>query len=134
MFELSEATLFPDDFRTARPPRPLYCHQEFLDKLEARRNEPTGKRAALLMRRMAVDIARLHYKGANGRTAGGAGRGWAGDRDFISMRGGRRRERRRSRRAAGSARRRKRSSCATSGTTTIMRLSRRAMPTKIICR
>jgi hypothetical protein len=71
MFHLSEATLLPHDFRTARPPRPLYCHQEFLDKLEARRNEPTGKRAALLMQRMAVDIARLHYKGASG-----ANRGW----------------------------------------------------------
>jgi hypothetical protein len=68
---LSEATLFPHEFHTARPPRPLYCHQEFLDKLEARRNEPTGKRAALLMQRMAVDIARLHYKGASG-----ANRGW----------------------------------------------------------
>jgi hypothetical protein len=71
MFHLSEATLFPHDFQTARPPRPLYCHQEFLDKLEARRNEPAGKRAALLMQRMAVDIARLHYKGSNG-----ANRGW----------------------------------------------------------
>jgi hypothetical protein len=71
MIHLSAGTLFPHDFHTARPPRPLYCHQEFLDKLEARRNEPTGKRAALLMQRMAVDIARLHYKGASG-----ANRGW----------------------------------------------------------
>jgi hypothetical protein len=70
MFDLNEATLFPHDFRTARPSRPLYCHQEFLDKLEARRNEPTGKRAALLMQRMAVDIARLHYKSANGENRG----------------------------------------------------------------
>ena len=71
IIHLSEANLFPHEFHTARPPRPIYCHQEFLDKLEARRNEPTGKRAALLMQRMAVDIARLHYKGASG-----ANRGW----------------------------------------------------------
>jgi hypothetical protein len=71
IIHLNEATLFPHEFHTSRPPRSIYCHQEFLDKLEARRNEPTGKRAALLMQRMAVDIARLHYKGANG-----ANRGW----------------------------------------------------------
>lgn len=68
---MSSPTLFDHEFRTARPPRPLYCHQEFLDKLESRRNEPAGKRAALLMQRMAVDIARLHYKGASG-----VNRGW----------------------------------------------------------
>src|SRR6185437_1535706 len=62
--------LFSHDFRTARPPRLLLCHQEFLDKLEARRNEPTGKRAALLMQRMAVDISRLHYKGTSGENRG----------------------------------------------------------------
>jgi hypothetical protein len=71
MGRLSEATLFPHEFRTARPPRPLFCHQEFLIKLEARRNEPAGKRAGLLMQRMAVDIARLHYKSTSG-----VNRGW----------------------------------------------------------
>ena len=71
MGRLSEDTLFPHEFRTARPPRPLYCHQEFLEKLEARRNDPTGKRAGLLMQRMAVDIARLYYKSTSG-----ANRGW----------------------------------------------------------
>ena len=49
----------------------VYCHQEFLDKLAARRNEPIGKRAALVMQRMAVDISRLHYKGTSG-----VNRGW----------------------------------------------------------
>jgi hypothetical protein len=49
----------------------VYCHQEFLDKLAARRNEPVGKRAALIMQRMSVDIARLHYKGTSG-----VNRGW----------------------------------------------------------
>jgi hypothetical protein len=49
----------------------VYCHQEFLDKLAARRHEPVGKRAALVMQRMAVDISRLHYKGTSG-----VNRGW----------------------------------------------------------
>jgi tetratricopeptide (TPR) repeat protein len=49
----------------------VYCHQEFLDKLAARRSEPLGKRAALVMQRMAVDISRLHYKGTSG-----VNRGW----------------------------------------------------------
>lgn len=49
----------------------MYCHQEFLDKLAARRTEPVGKRTALLMQKMAVDIARLHYKGTSG-----INRGW----------------------------------------------------------
>ena len=49
----------------------MYCHQEFLDKLAARRNEPVGKRAALVLQRMSVDISRLHYKGTSG-----VNRGW----------------------------------------------------------
>jgi hypothetical protein len=49
----------------------VYCHQEFLDKLSTRRAEPVGKRTALLMQKMAVDIARLHYKGTSG-----INRGW----------------------------------------------------------
>jgi hypothetical protein len=46
---LSQAPLFDLAFRTARPSRPVFCHQEFLDKLSARRNEPVGKRASLLL-------------------------------------------------------------------------------------
>ena len=68
---MSHPVLFKQEFRTARPPRPVYCHQEFLDKLAERRNEPVGKRAALIMHRMAVDISRLHYKATNG-----VNRGW----------------------------------------------------------
>ena len=68
---MADTTLFDPKFQTARPPRPVYCHQEFLDKLAERRNEPVGKRAALLMQRMAVDIARLHYKATSG-----VNRGW----------------------------------------------------------
>ena len=68
---MSQSDLFAHEFRTARPPRPVYCHQEFLDKLALRRNESVGKRAALLLQRMAVDLARLHYKPTSG-----VNRGW----------------------------------------------------------
>jgi len=68
---LSQSALFANEFHTARPSRPVYCHQEFLDKLASRRNEPVGKRAALLLQRMAVDISRLHYKPTSG-----VNRGW----------------------------------------------------------
>jgi hypothetical protein len=68
---LSQSDLFAHEFRTARPPRPVYCHQEFLDKLALRRNESVGKRAAHLLQRMAVDLARLHYKPTSG-----VNRGW----------------------------------------------------------
>ena len=68
---MSHPVLFDQDFQTARPPRSVYCHQEFLDKLAERRNEPVGKRAALILQRMAVDISRLHYKATNG-----VNRGW----------------------------------------------------------
>jgi tetratricopeptide (TPR) repeat protein len=67
---LNHPVLF-EDFRTARPSRPVYCHQDFLGKLAERRNEPVGKRAALILQRMAVDISRLHYKATNG-----VNRGW----------------------------------------------------------
>ncbi|HUS08542.1 MAG TPA: hypothetical protein VMZ52_19715 [Bryobacteraceae bacterium] len=68
---LEQSPLFDRDFRTARPARTVYCHQEFLNKLASRRTEPVGKRTALLMQKMAVDIARLHYKGTSG-----INRGW----------------------------------------------------------
>ena len=58
------------DFQTARPARAVFCHQEFLDKLAARRNDPIGKRTSLLLQRMAIDIARLHYKGTSGVNKG----------------------------------------------------------------
>jgi len=68
---LGQPPLFEHDFRTARPAQTVYCHQEFLDRLAARRTEPVGTRTALLMQKDAVDITRLHYKGT-----GGINRGW----------------------------------------------------------
>jgi len=63
-------SLFEHEFETSRPSKAVFCHQDFLDKLAARRNEPTGKRAALLLQRMSVDIARLHYKATHGANSG----------------------------------------------------------------
>lgn len=58
-------------FETARPSNPLFCHQEFLEKLAEHSNDPIGRRAAFLMQRLAVDARRLHYKSTSG-----ANRGW----------------------------------------------------------
>jgi len=91
MGRLSQPALFEHEFRTARPSRPVYCHQEFLDKLAARRNEPVGKRAALVLQRMAVDISRLHYKGQRGQSRDGGVRGLEAAPGRISMLGGLRR-------------------------------------------
>lgn len=68
---MNHPVLFEQEFRTARPSHPVYCHQEFLGKLAARQNEPIGKRAALVLQRITVDISRLHYKSTNG-----VNRGW----------------------------------------------------------
>jgi tetratricopeptide (TPR) repeat protein len=60
--------LVPEDFQTRKPATPLYCHQDFLEKLQ---DNPAGKRAALLLQRLAVDPRRQHYKATMG-----ANRGW----------------------------------------------------------
>ena len=60
-----------DQFATRRPGNPLFCHQEFLEKLEANRNNAIGRRAALLLQRLLVDDRRLPYKGTLG-----VNRGW----------------------------------------------------------
>jgi len=62
--------LFDSPFATAAAPNPVFCHQEFLEKLEAHRNHAIGKRAALLLQRLAVDETRLHYKATRGQNQG----------------------------------------------------------------
>src|ERR1035438_3746007 len=32
--------LFEESFQTARPANPVYCHEEFLEKLESYKNQP----------------------------------------------------------------------------------------------
>ena len=67
---LDQSSLFDTTFSTAEPANPLFCHQEFLEKLEAQRNQAVGKRAALLMQRLAVDERRQHYKSTQGANQG----------------------------------------------------------------
>jgi superfamily I DNA/RNA helicase len=59
------------EFHTASPAYPLFCHQEFLEKLAQHRQDAIGKRTSLLLQRMAVDPQRLHYKATQG-----VNRGW----------------------------------------------------------
>jgi hypothetical protein len=58
-------------FETARPPNPLFCHQEFLEKLSEHGRDSIGKRASFLLQRLSFDSQRVHYK-----TTQGVNRGW----------------------------------------------------------
>src|SRR5215472_14950393 len=58
-------------FETSRPPNPLFCHQEFLEKLADHGRDAIGRRVAFLMQRLSVDMRRLHYK-----ATAGSNRGW----------------------------------------------------------
>jgi hypothetical protein len=62
---------FLEEFETSRPPNPLFCHQEFLERLAEHGRDALGRRAAFLMQRLSVDARRLHYKATEG-----INRGW----------------------------------------------------------
>jgi len=49
---------------------PLFCHQDFLEKMEENRQSTVGRRAALLMQRLLVDLRRQHYKPTQGENRG----------------------------------------------------------------
>jgi len=55
----------------ARAGNPLFCHQEFLEKMGENRANTVGRRAALFLHRLLVDVRRQHYK-----TTQGDNRGW----------------------------------------------------------
>jgi len=57
-----------EQFQTRKPASPLFCHQDFLEGLQ--QDTPTGKRAALLLQRLAVDPRRQHYKATMGLNRG----------------------------------------------------------------
>ena len=46
-------------FEPNRPSNPIFCHQEFLEKLALQRNAEIGRRVAYLMQRLAVAPAAL---------------------------------------------------------------------------
>jgi hypothetical protein len=66
----AQPELFQRSFATAAPANPVFCHQQFLEKLAIHRTQPVGKRAALLMQRLAVDERRQHYKSTQGLNRG----------------------------------------------------------------
>jgi superfamily I DNA/RNA helicase len=66
-----EQLAFLQIFETSKPPNPLFCHQEFLEKLVEHGRDSIGRRTAFLMQRLSVDIRRLHYKATHG-----INRGW----------------------------------------------------------
>ena len=59
-----------EDFLAAREGNPLFCHQEFLEKMEENRGNTVGRRAALLLQRLFVDLSRPHYKPTQGENRG----------------------------------------------------------------
>jgi len=63
-------SLFDDEIKTARSANPLFCHPDFLERLESYRTQPLGKRAGLLMQRLLIDPERLHYKSTQGENKG----------------------------------------------------------------
>ena len=67
---LNQPELFGRPFVTRTPSVPIYCHQDFLEKLQAERNQPAGKRAAMLMQNLAIDPRRQHYKSTQGENRG----------------------------------------------------------------
>ncbi len=65
-----QQTSFYQDFAPTREGNPLFCHQEFLEKMEENRGNTVGRRAALLLQRLLVDLRRQHYKPTQGDNRG----------------------------------------------------------------
>ena len=57
-------------FETARPPNPIFCHEEFLDKLQTHDRDGIGRRASFLLQRLCFDARRVHYKATQGENRG----------------------------------------------------------------
>ncbi|HEY2017035.1 MAG TPA: hypothetical protein VGH38_26200, partial [Bryobacteraceae bacterium] len=64
-----QASLYADA-PPAREGNPLFCHQEFLEKMAENRSSTVGRRAALLLQRLLVDLGRQHYKPTQGENRG----------------------------------------------------------------
>ncbi len=64
-----QATLYEDAAPVHRG-NPLFCHQEFLEKMEENRANTVGRRAALLLHRLLVDVRRQYYKPTQGDNRG----------------------------------------------------------------
>ncbi len=66
----TQLDLLNESFQTSTPANPLFCHQEFLEKLAEHGRDSIGRRAAFLLQRLAVDAQRLHYKSTQGLNRG----------------------------------------------------------------
>jgi len=66
----TQLDLLDESFRTGKPANPLFCHQEFLEKLAEHGRDSVGRRAAFLLQRLAVDAQRIHYKSTQGLNRG----------------------------------------------------------------
>ncbi len=66
----TQLDLLNASFETGQPASPLFCHQEFLEKLADHGRDSVGRRAAFLLQRLAVDAQRLHYKSTQGQNRG----------------------------------------------------------------
>ena len=66
----SQSSLY-EESAPARAGNAIFCHQEFLEKMEEHRADTVGRRAALLLHKLLVDLRRQHYKSTQG-----VNRGW----------------------------------------------------------
>jgi tetratricopeptide (TPR) repeat protein len=62
--------MFALELPPVRPGSPIFCHQDFLEKMEQNRASTVGRRAALLLQRLLVDVRRQHYKPTQGDNRG----------------------------------------------------------------
>lgn len=62
---------FFGSFKPAEPGTPIFCHLDYLQKMDENRSNGVGKRAALLLHRLLIDERRQHYKSTSG-----VNRGW----------------------------------------------------------
>jgi len=77
-------------FETGRGSNPIFCHQEFLEKIAERDRDSIARRAAFLMQRLSVDSRRLHYKSTRGVNQGWRRSRLGGNRGTRQHNGGHR--------------------------------------------
>src|ERR1022692_3976899 len=65
-----QIALFGDNFEAAKPGNPAFCHHNYLEKLLESRNQPSARRAELLLYRLALDERRQFYKSTSTVNAG----------------------------------------------------------------
>ncbi len=65
-----QQTALYEETGPVREGNPLFCHQEFLEKMEENRANTVGRRAALLLQRLLVDLRRQYYKPTQGENRG----------------------------------------------------------------